>query len=182
MSTTLRVTIKEATGRIKLSRALFLGSEYDLTFVGTAEGEVPTIVMYDCNGDALVTSAAGELKLNTLELAALFEADDESPKTVHIYCYLDSVTLAHGVAVLYWSPLSFEYGDPVDIQGIKALWDSHIDDTANPHNVTAAQIGAAEDDHTHDVSTLTVNAPGGGEYRIKYEFVDGELTDYLEEQ
>ncbi len=180
MSTALQITVHETSGSIKLSRKLFLGSEYDLTFVGDGIEALdqPSVILYDCQGSAVGQSSGTELKLNTLALAELFD-DSKRPQCIHMYVYLDEVVLGTKKVIIAYSPISFEYGDPVDIQGIKELWDSHIDDTANPHSVTCAQIGASETTHNHDMSDLIINAPGGDEYRMGFEFVDGQLTFYF---
>ncbi|RJP69034.1 MAG: hypothetical protein C4532_11820 [Candidatus Abyssobacteria bacterium SURF_17] len=45
--------------------------------------------------------------------------------------------------------------------------DTHLGSTSNPHGVTAAQAGAAEDDHAHaldDLTDVTITTPAEGEF------------------
>ena len=108
MSTALTVAVDEVNGRLSVSRALFLGSEYLLTFTGLSEGASPTLALYDCEGNVLALSdpIAGTLKLNTPELVAAFEGSTKS-RAIHFYLYEDSAVLATGPIPVAYSPLEF---------------------------------------------------------------------------
>ena len=176
MSTALTIRVDETKGRLSFSRYLVLGSEYDLAFDGIDEGSAPTIVVTNSSDEIIGQSVAGQLKMNTASMASLFENGSSTrPKSIRIYAYEDSVVLGIGIATLMWSPLSFENGaEPELVSGLSAAIADHVADTDNPHNVTAAQAGAAPLYHTHDEYGNTVPVFQGWDgkfYQIR--IVDG---------
>lgn len=154
MSTALTVTVDEVNGKLRFSRILFLGSEYVITWAGLATGApAPTLALFDCDGNPLCVStpSTGSFKLNTIELISLWGTDVRKAQSVHAYVYADSVILGEKAIPVMWSPLTFDVSpDPVSILGIAAYWDAHVNNTANPHNVTLSQVGGAAAVHTHD--------------------------------
>ena len=119
MSTALTVAVDEVNGRLSVSRALFLGSEYLLTFTGLAVGASPTLALYDCDGNRLAASnpVAGTLKLTTPELAAAFAGSTKS-RAIHFYLYEDSVVLATGPIPVAYSPLDFTLTTDPDLGSV----------------------------------------------------------------
>jgi hypothetical protein len=185
MSTALTITVDEINGRLKFSRSIFLGSEYDITWAGLAAGAPnPTLSLFDCYGNALCVSVAatGSLKLNTLELIALWENMSRNSKAVHAYAYEDSVILGTSVIPLTWSPLSFEVGpSPVSIIGIKDLLEAHIlDSTIHVGTGTLAQIGGATAVHQHNATDGLFILQDNILYQMKFAHVGGQLTSYYE--
>ncbi len=183
MSTAVTVTINETKGRIYFSRVLTLGSEYDVSWDGEGEAS-PSLILTNPLTDEILaqTDEEGILKLNSVALANFFK-DSRKPKTVYGYAYADSVVFGYGNAIINYTPLSFELGeDPELATGLSDAITNHIADEANPHNVTAAQIGAATSSHTHSLSDLPIYAPDGREWRMKFKYIGGYLTIYFEEE
>lgn len=189
MSTTLTVTIDESKGQLRFSRYLVLGSEYDLAFVGAGELS-PTMLITDAAGNTICQSVAGELKLNTASLVSLFENGTSTrPKCVNVYAYAESVVMGTGIAVLMYSPLSFESGaEPELVTGLADAIAAHVAARDNPHVVTAAQAGAAALHHTHDEEGNTVPVFQGYDGKFyQISVVDGgggiptiALSEYVE--
>lgn len=185
MATALTVTVDEVNGKLRFSRMLFLGSEYVITWAGLAEGHAaPTLALFDCDGNALVSSdpTDNSFKLNTLELIALWGDSVRKAIGVHAYAYESSVILGESVIPLQWSPLTFDVStDPVSILGIAAYWDAHVDNKSNPHAVTLGQVGGAAAAHTHGYDTIRFLFDDG-KYRIIHPvIVNGQPTFYWEE-
>lgn len=184
MSTVVTVTVNQIKARLAFSRVLTLGSEYTVAWDG--EGTLsPSLILTNPLTDEVLaqTDEAGVLKLNTLALVNFFRDNNRRPKTAYGYAYADSVVLGYGNAIINYSPLSFEEGaDPELATGLADAIQNHIADTNNPHNVTAAQIGAATSSHTHSLSDLPIYAPDGREWRMKFKYIGGYLTIYFEEE
>ena len=185
MSTTLTTTIDESKGRLQFSRYLVMGSEYSLAFVG-AGTSTPTLVLTNSAGAIIGQSVAGTLKLNTASMISLFaDGQSQRPKSINVYAYADSVVMGAGIAILCWSPLSFESGaEPEIVTGLADAIAAHIADKSNPHVVTAAQAGAAPLYHTHSESGATFpifQGTDGKFYQIVVIAIGGIPTITLEE-
>ena len=182
MSTTLTVTVDESKGRLSFSRNLVLGSEYDLAWEGEGTA-VPTLILFNAAGEVIGQSVAGVLKLNTASLSSLFANGTATrPKCVNCYAYDDSTVMGTGIAILCYSPLSFESGaEPELATGLADSIAAHVADVANPHNVTLAQVGAAAAAHTHQIEDLSIVMPDDKVYRMRFKYVGGEPAQYFEE-
>lgn len=182
MSTALTVTIYEAKARLKFSRVLTLGSEYDVSWDGEGDAS-PSLIITNPQTDEVLaqTDESGELAMNTLELRNLFTDINRRPKSLYAYAYADDVVMGYGNVIVQYSPLDFTDGDSPELA--TALADAisnHIADTDNPHNVTLAQVGAAAASHTHDADEIIYNF-GDSQYVQKLKWKDGVVTNYFEE-
>ena len=70
----------------------------------------------------------GVLKLNTASLASLFSnGTNQRPKCVNCYAYDDSTVMGTGIAILCYSPLSFESGaEPELATGLSDASAAHV--------------------------------------------------------
>lgn len=187
MPAAIQIKTDETNGRLSFSRNLILGSEYSLSFVGIEESEnPPLLVLFDCDWKPLAKSTSdGTLKLNTIDLVKFFDGRGKTTQTIHAYVYVGASILGTGMVFIHWSPLSFEFGDPVNILGLSQLWAGHIQNTQNPHNVTAEQTGAAPVKHTHvlaDISDFKVilELPNGDKAQLKITEEGGAILPYWE--
>lgn len=187
MPAPLTVRIDETNGRLSFSRTLILGSEYTLTFSGITQeledGAVPMLVLFDCDNRAVAKSIGSEITLNSINFIRLFEGKSNTQITLHGYVYVGSTVLGVGMVFVHWSPLSFEWGDPVNIIGIGQLWASHTQNTQNPHNVTAEQVGAAPEQHEHTMADLSdfkvvLSLPDGSQAELKIIEEGGVILPY----